>query len=158
MEPRTKRVKRSVEQSPPILNNKFEYFNNKPSQYYKITYSYYPKDSEPQTDSPYPTFKANTQNKTQLMIEVALKPVYLRYTVLFYQIFLSLSRILIALMILLYLIPALNGLLAFEMIKDFMQVVRTYTHLFAYYDKLQNIGTTYLLAAFVCFRVAIVWL
>ena len=70
------------------------------------------------------------------MIEVALKPVYLRYTVLFYQIFLGLSRVLVALTILLYLIPALNGLLAFEMIKDFMQVVRTYTHLFAYYDKL----------------------
>ena len=26
-----------------ILNNKFEYFNNKPSQYYNIKFSYYPE-------------------------------------------------------------------------------------------------------------------
>ena len=75
------------------------------------------------------------------MIEVSLKPLYLKYTVLFYQIFLSISRILIALILLCYLIPAMHGLLSFEMIKDFMQVIKTYTHLFAYYDKLQEIGT-----------------
>jgi hypothetical protein len=70
------------------------------------------------------------------MIEVALKPVYLKYTLLFYQIFLNFSRILMTLIVLCYLIPAMQGLLAFEMIKDFMQVVKTYTHLFTYYDKL----------------------
>jgi len=71
----------SQQQQTSILNNKFEYFNNKPSQYYEIKYHYYPSSEESkiiQSESPYAT-NGTSHNKTQLLIEVATKPRYLRF-------------------------------------------------------------------------------
>ena len=68
--------------SPYILNNKFEYFNNKPSNYYSISFHYYP-ENEVQRDqslqSPYPTY-GNCMNCTQLQIQVKIKPENLRWS------------------------------------------------------------------------------
>mmetsp|Transcript_16540 Transcript_16540/g.28114 ORF Transcript_16540/g.28114 Transcript_16540/m.28114 type:complete len:165 (+) Transcript_16540:88-582(+) len=80
-------------------SDKFNHFNNAPSKFYDINYSYYPVhdkqiastdqskfnervDPVPAApspaDSPYKTFKnlGLKHNKTQLQIEVALKPEY----------------------------------------------------------------------------------
>ena len=92
----------TAEQQQHLLNNQFEYYNNQPSKYYRITYRYYPDERlaekkgakgddhsvgqgqarpQDQAGHHYPTFQL-IKNQTQLMIQVELKEQYYKYSVL----------------------------------------------------------------------------
>ena len=78
------------------ISNKFDYFNNKPSKYYAISYHYYPTDAK--TKNLKPDFETS-HNKTQLRIDVQLKKEYYKYTLFFNRLFSWLSQILLSFLI-----------------------------------------------------------